>query len=167
MSELSPVYDGKINHGGIFDFKELYKFMFDWFKDYQYLLHEKKYSEKVKADGKELEIEWLCFRKISDYFRFRIRMVARFLRMVSVEVQQEGVTIKRDKSDMEIKFYTWLERDYENRWEQNPVTKFLRGLYDKYIIRSRIDFYEDKLKDEIDEMMTQTKSFLALSATRT
>jgi hypothetical protein len=164
MPELSPVYDGKIAHLGIFDFKELYRFMFEWFKEYQYILNEKKYSEKIKADGKEIEIEWLCLRKISDYFRFRIKIVTRVVRMVTVEVQQDGVKVNRDKGDMEIKFWSWIERDYENKWEQNSVTKFLRGVYDKYIIRSRIEFYEEKLKEEVDEVMSQTKSFLVLSA---
>jgi hypothetical protein len=102
-------------------------------------------------------------RKISDYFRFRIRMITRVIRMVSVEVQEEGVKTTKDKGEIEIKFEAYLEKDYENRWEENAIFKFLRGMYDKYIIKSRIEFYEDKLKDETDEYINQIKAFLVLA----
>ena len=129
-----------------------------------YDINEKSYKENIGPGGaKEIEIQWIAMRKISDYFRFRIRMVARFTQMVTVEIQREGVNVKRDKADMEIKFWCWLERDYENKWEQNPVTKFLRGVYDKYIVRSRIDFYEGKLVGEVNDFIDQMKSYLALS----
>lgn len=163
MAELGPVFAGRVFHTGIFDFKELYKFLYEWLKDYQYLIIEKKYSEKIKSDGKEIEIEWMNLRKISDYFRFRIKMVTRVTKMVSVEVQEEGMKTTKDKGEIEIKFETWLEKDYENRWEENAIFKFLRGMYDKYIIKSRIEFYEDKLKDETDEYINQIKSFLVLA----
>lgn len=163
MSELSPVYGGKVVHAGIFDFRELYRFMYEWFRDYQFFLMEKKYSEKIKPEGKEVEFEWNCFRKISDYFRFKINITTRIIKMVSVEIQEGGVKATRDKAEIEIKFNSWLEKDYDNKWEQNPVTKFLRGFYDRYIIRSRTEYYEDKLKSEIDEAMSQFKSFLALA----
>jgi len=163
MAELEPVFAGRVVHTGIFDFKELYKFLYEWLKDYQYLIIEKKYSEKIKSDGKEIEVEWMNLRKISDYFRFRIRMITRVIRMVSVEVQEEGVKTTKDKGEIEIKFEAYLEKDYENRWEENAIFKFLRGMYDKYIIKSRIEFYEDKLKDETDEYINQIKAFLVLA----
>jgi hypothetical protein len=163
MSELSPVYGGKVVHSGIFEFKELYRFMYEWFRDYQYLLLEKKYSEKIKADGKDVEIEWVCFRKISDYFRFKIAITLRIIKLVSVEVQEGGLKVNRDKGEVEIKFASWLEKDWDSKWEQNPISKFLRGVYDRYIIRSRTEHYEDKLKSELDEAMAQFKSFLSLT----
>lgn len=162
MVELSPVYDGKLAHGGIFDFRELYRFMYEWFRDYQYFLIEKKYSEKIKAEGKEVEFEWLCLRKISEDFRFRIKIVTRIIKMIQVDVQEGGIKTTRDKGEIEIKFNSFLERDYQNKWDQSPITKFLRSFFERYIIRDRIEFYEDKLKSELDESMSQIKSFLAL-----
>ena len=71
-----------------------------------------------------------------------------------------------NKALAEIKAAGYLEKDYENRWERNPLAKFLRGAYDKYIIRSRIEQYEDKVAAEVDEAMAQIKAFLALEARR-
>jgi len=162
MAELSPVYDGKIVHAGIFDFKEMYRFMYEWFRDFSYLILEKKYSEKIKADGKEVEYEWLCLRKISEDYRFRIKIVTRIIKMVTVEVQEGGVKFNRDKGEIEIKFWSYIERDWQNRWDQHPITKFLRGFYERYMLRGRMEFFEDKIKAEIDESMSQIKSFLSL-----
>ena len=162
MAELSPVYDGKIVHAGIFDFKEMYRFMYEWFRDFSYLILEKKYSEKIKADGKEVEYEWLCLRKISEDYRFRIKIVTRIIKMVTVEVQEGGVKFNRDKGEIEVKFWSYIERDWQNRWDQHPITKFLRGFYERYMLRGRMEFFEDKIKAEIDESMSQIKSFLSL-----
>jgi hypothetical protein len=162
MVELSPVYDGKLIHAGIFDFREFYRFMYEWFREFNYLLLEKKYSEKIKPEGKEVEFEWLCLRKISEDYRFRIRIVTRIIRMVTVEVQEGGVKINRDKGEIEVKFWSFIERDWQNRWDQHPITKFLRGFYERYMLRGRMEYFEDKVKEEVDESMSQIKAFLAL-----
>lgn len=166
MAELSPVYAGKIVHAGIFDFKDVYRFLYEWLTSYEYTVIEKKYSEKVKAEGKDIGIEWLCLRKISDYFRFRIKVSIKVIGMVSVEVMRASVKTTRDKGEIEIKIGSYLERDYEHKWEVNPFFKFLRGLYDRYIIVSRIEHYEDTLAAEIDEIIAQSKAYLALEGKR-
>jgi hypothetical protein len=38
----------------------------------------------------------------------------------------------------------------------------LRGVYDKYIVRARVEDYERKLFGEADEFLAQMKAFLAL-----
>ena len=162
MVEVSPVFDGKVVHAGIFEFREMYRFLYEWFRQFEYLVQEKKYSEKIKADGKEVDIEWICLRKISEDYRFRMRVLIRIIKLVTVEVQEGGVSVKRDKGDIEVKFYSYIERDWQNRWDQHPITKFLRGFYERYMLRGRMEFFEDKLKDEVDETMSQLKAFLAL-----
>jgi len=166
MVETSLVFEGKAVYNGIFDFKEVYKFMYDWIASYQYSIFETKYSEKVKAEGKELEVIWLCLRKLSDYFRYKFTVTTRVFYMTSVEVMKDGIKVKRDKGELEIKIKAFLERDYEHRWETNPLLKFFRGLYDKYVIRSRIELYEDQMRDEINEYLAQTKAYLALEGRR-
>lgn len=163
MVEKDKIFDGKIQHTGIFDFRELYRFTYTWLVDEGYLLTEKKYNEKITPGGKEIEIEWEGRKKISDYFRFIIKANWRLVGMVSVEVEENGKKLKMDKAILEIKVTAILEKDYEHRWENNPFTKFLRGLYDRYIIRGRIDQYEGKIFGEADEFIAQIKSFLAIA----
>ena len=84
------------------------------------------------------------------------------LGMKSIEVQKEGKKVKMDTGTIEIKFKAILQKDYEGRWENRAIWKFLRGVYEKYIIRSRIDDYEIRLFQQIEEYLSQAKAFLAL-----
>ncbi len=164
MVEKDLIYKGKIKQGGIFHFKDFYAFAYDWIISEDYDLTEKKYSEKVTGDAKQIEIIWEAYKKVSDYFRFVLKMRWLILGMKDVEVQREGKKVKMNSGSIEITFQAILEKDYESRWEDKPVWKFLRGVYDRYIIRSRIDKYEDKVVGELLNLIDQTKAFLALEA---
>jgi len=162
MVEKDKVWSGKLKHTGIVDFKELYNFCYTWLTDEDYFVIEKNYNEKITPQGKEVEIQWVAFRKISDYFRFELKFTWRVI-LTPIEVEKNGKKIKADKAYIEIKIDGVLQKDYEHRWENNSFLKFLRGLYDRYIIRGRIEDYETKLYDEIEEFRRQVKSFLALT----
>jgi hypothetical protein len=166
MPDSTKIWNGKIVHAGIFDFKENYRFMYEWLRSHDYLVLEKKYTEKVRPDGgKFLEIRWTAYKIISKYFRFKMQLILKAPYMSSAEVQEGSIKVKRDKGEIEIRFDpgVFLETDYENHWGKNKFVKFLRDIYDKYIIRSRIEAYEDMLKDESDEFANQIKAFLVLS----
>lgn len=162
MSEKDIVFDGKVKQKGIFDYKEMYIFAYSWLTDKGYSLVEKNYTEKVNPDGKEVEIEWDASRRISDYFKFILKVNWRILGMTDVEVEKNGAKVKINKGYLEIKVKAVLEKDYEHRWENSPFLKFMRGLYDRYIIKGRIEGYEGKIYGDADEFLAQIKSFLAL-----
>lgn len=162
MAEKDRIYKGKVKQRGLFDFKDLYSFMFDYLMDENYDVFERKYVEKVKGDSKDVEIEWEAMKEISDYFRFVIKAYWIILGMKTVEVQKEGKKIKMDSGVVEIKFTAELVKDYENRWENAPFWKFLRGIYDRYIVRTRIEQYEERLLEEVNEYVAQAKSLLAI-----
>jgi len=162
MAEKDKVFSTKLKYTGIWDFKQVYRFVYDWLSDNGYTLKETNYSEKIKPDGKEIELKWEAKRKISDYFQFLIKADWLILGMTETEVQKEGVKMKMNKGYLEIKFSAILVKDYEHRWENTALIKFLRGVYDRYIIKGRIDGYKDKLMAEIDELIAQTKAFLAI-----
>jgi len=162
MSELDKIYQGKTKYLGIFDFKEFYRFCYDWLVDHEYLVEERTYSEKIKPTGKEIGIDWICRRKISDYFRFVLKIHWLVLAMTNVEVTKEGKKLTLNKGQPEIGVVGYLEKDYEHRWEATALSKFMRGLYDRYIIKGRIEKYEEKIIEEVDEFIAQAKSFLAL-----
>lgn len=162
MVEKDQVFEGKVKHKGIFDYKELYRFCYSWLIDKEYLVKEKEYTEKIHPTGKEVVIEWEATRKISDYFRFFFKIKWRIMNMKDAEVEIEGVKATLNKGEPEIKLTAILEKDYEHRWENSGFLKFLRGLYDKYLIRGRIDDYESRIFTEGDEFLAQVKAFLAL-----
>lgn len=166
MSEQDRIAEAKINHDGIFDYKEVYRFMYTWLTDYQYFVEERVYTEKAKPEGKEVEIHWIARRKISDYFRFILKVDWNIFGMTSVEVVKDNIKVKANKGRIEIKVTAFLEKDYEHRWENTAFAKFLRTMYDKFLIRNRIEDYEDKIALELDEIVSQTKAFLALEGVK-
>lgn len=162
MVEKDEIFSGKVKQKGVFDFKELYRFAYTWIVDKGYFLSEKTYSEKVGAEGKEIEIEWEAKRKISDYFRFVLKVKWRIIGMKDADAERDGVKVTINKGLPEIEVKGVLEKDYSGKWEGSPFFKFLRGMYDRYLIRSRIESYEDKLFGDADEFLAQVKAFLSL-----
>ncbi|MBS3079056.1 hypothetical protein J4218_02970 [Candidatus Pacearchaeota archaeon] len=164
MSEKDKVYQGKVKQSGIFSFKDLYAFLYSWLKEEGYDIVEKSYSEKISGDSKQIEITWEAAKEVSDYFKFQIKVEWQILGMKSVDVQKEDKKIKMDSGSLEVKFKGVLLKDYEDRWENQPFWKFMRGIYDRYVIKSRIDEYQIKLIEEVEDMVSQCKSFLAIEA---
>lgn len=164
MAEQDVQFKGKIKQAGIFNFKDFYSFAYDWLREEDYDVIEKTYSEKVIGDSKDLQIIWECQRKISDYFKFLIKMTWSIWGLKKIKVKKEGKETTMDTGLIEIKFQAILIKDYENRWENHPFWKFLKGMYDRYIIRARIEEYEDKLLAEVNELIVECKSFLAIEA---
>jgi len=162
MSEKDTIFKSKVRQRGLFDFKDTYEFAYNWLMNENYDLFERKYTEKVKGESKDVEVKWEAMKEISDYFRFVIEVQWVILGMKSVEVQQEGKKIKIDSGVVDIRFKASLVKDYESRWENHPFWKFLRGFYDRYIIRSRVEQYEERLLGEINEYIAEIKGLLAI-----
>jgi len=162
MPEQDTQYKGKIKQAGIFDFKDIYRFVYDWLNDEGYDVVEKTYSEKVAGDSKDIDVEWVAEKKVSDYFKYIIELDWKILGMKSVEVQRDNQKVKTNSGIIEIKFEAILVKDYEARWEHQAIWKFLRGIYDRYIIRSRIEQYEYKVIEELEDLITQCKAYLSI-----
>ena len=164
MPERDILFRTKVKHKGIFDFSETYRILHEWLIDQGYDVEETKYKEVVGSGGaRELEIEWAAYRKVSDYFKFELKTRIVVYGMTSVDVEIDGVKQRMNKGQFELEVKSTLIKDYEMRWEGVPFFKFLRGVYDRYVIKDRSLQYEDKLITEMDEFVSQAKSFLALT----
>jgi len=166
MSEKDTIFKGKIKQRGLYDFKDFYEFLYDYLMDENYDVFERKYVEKVSGDSKDVEIKWECMKEISDYFRFVIVLDWLVLGMKKVKIKREDKEITMDTGLLEVKFKAQLVKDYENRWENHPVWKFLRGIYDRYIIRTRIEDYQERILEEVNEAIAEAKALLAIETKR-
>ena len=153
----------KVRQQAVFDMAELYKVMFRWFSQHNYDFQEKQYMQRQSPDGsRHLEIGWQTARKISDYIKFHIDIKFLVLGLSSVDVDINSMKRKTNKGDVEMRFDAWLELDYEGKWEGNPVTKFVRDIYNKLVIKSRIEDYQAELHEELYELIGEIKSYLNL-----
>lgn len=163
MSEKEEIFSSKIKYDGILSFKDFYKFCYDWLKEEEgYDVIEDKYKEKLSGNEKGIEIEWTATKKITDYFKFQIKVKFKIDRLKDVEINNEGIKIKTNQGGVETGVKGTLIRDYEGKFEKNSFQKFLRGIYEKWVIAARVEQFEDKLVGNCDEFLNQAKAYLDL-----
>lgn len=162
MAQKKQVYKEKLKQTGYWKYKDIYDALFHWLKDHNYKVFEELYNEKLLSNGKEVIIKWRAEKKITDYFKFQHILDWHILGMKDAEIEVDGKKISTQKGEVEIIFKANLIKDYEKRWEGNPFSKFIRGVYEKYVIRETVEEYEDDIEDEAKEMISEFKAFLKI-----
>ena len=162
MAQKNEVFKQVVKKKGFWNYTELYIFCFDWLKRENYHIVENEYIEKMTDFGKEIMLDWTASRKVTDYYKNVINVRWHILGMNSAEVERDGKKEKTNKGEVKITISADLVKDYEARWEDKPLWKFLRGVYDKYIIRTTTEEYEHRLEEKATEYAGDVKGFLEL-----
>jgi hypothetical protein len=163
MAEKDKIFSSKVKYEGLMDFKEFYKFCYQWLTEESQLdLVENKYAEKISGDSKNIKVEWGGSRKVTDYFKFQVDVKFEVLNLSNVEITQDGKKLKMNKGSVEVSIKGTLVRDYEGKFEHTSTQKFMRAIYEKWVIYSRIKEYEGKLMADCNEFLSQAKAFLDL-----
>lgn len=167
MAEKDQIFSSKVKYNGILSFKDFYKFCYDWLTEETALdVAEEKYVEKLKGASKDIDIIWIGTRKVTDYFKFHIKVKFQVLGLTNVETTKNGAKLKADEGSVEVKVTGTLIRDYEGKFETTTHKKFLRSVYEKWVIASRIEQFEEKLISNCDEFLSQAKAYLDLEGKR-
>jgi len=161
-TQKKEVYKQKVKQKGYLNYIDVYNLAYDWLKDHNYKLKEKLYTEKLQPNGKEIILNWEAYKKVTDYFKNVIQIKWHILGMKDAEIEINGKKVATNKGEVGMEFKAELHKDYEKRWEDKPIWKFLRSLYEKYIIRTTVDQYEDDVEDDAKEMIKDVKAFLQL-----
>ncbi len=160
---MQEIFSSEIKHDGFFSFKDFYKFCYDWLtEEFGLSLTEKKYAEKLKGDSKEIEVEWEGTKKVTDYFKWEVSVKFRVLDLKDVELVEGKTKIRTNKGSIKVKVSGTLIRDWQGQFEKSSFRKFLRSIYDKWVIPSRVEEMEDKLADKCDDFLNQAKAWLDL-----
>jgi hypothetical protein len=167
MAEKETVFSSEVKYNGIFSFKDFYKFCYDWLTEEVGLdVSENIYEEKLSGDSKDIKIEWAGESKLTDYFRFDAKVDIVVRNLTGVEINQGGRKVKTNKGDVKVKIKGILVRDYEGKFEATAFNKFLRSIYEKWVITSRVSQFEDKIVGSCDDFLGQTKAYLDLEGKR-
>ena len=162
----TKVFEQKVKHKGFFSYSDFYAFCYNWWKDKNYKVAEEEYTEKVSSFGKEVLIKWVASKKESDYFKFASTIKWHILGLQDAEVERDGKSEKTNKGEVKIAIKSEVESDYAEEWSVNPFWKFLRGIYDKYIVKTTADTFEKKLKEDSEDFVEEMKAFLTLEGRR-
>ncbi|MEK6841747.1 MAG: hypothetical protein AABX91_01185 [Nanoarchaeota archaeon] len=163
MPEKETVFSSKIAYGGVFSFKELYKFCYEWLKEETGLdISENKYEEKIVGESKNIVVEWKGEKKVTDYFKFEVEVKFTIDGLTNVEINQGGAKVNTNKGKATITVKGNLVRDYDGKFEGTAFKKYLRESYEKWVIPARVEEYSDKLSKSCDEFLSQAKAYLDL-----
>ena len=163
MPEKEQIFKGSIKYVGVFSFKDFYKFCYDWLTEETGLdVVEDKYAEKLAGDSKEIDVVWIGTKKITDYFKFYAKVKFEIRNLKEVEVVRGSNKIKMNNGSVKIVATGTLIRDYEGKFERGPTRKFLRSVYEKWVIPSRVEQMEDKIIEALNKFLEQGKAYLDL-----
>lgn len=166
MAEKSEVVKETVKFKGFFSYSDLYNFCHSWLKDEMYRISEDEYMEKVSGSSKEIKISWKATKKVTDYYKNIIELKWHILGLSDAEVEENGKKIKTQKGDLKLVFESNIERDYEENWDKKPFWKMMRGIYDKYIMRTTLDEYESRLQSKTFSFIEDVKAFLNIEGKR-
>jgi len=135
-----------------------------WFRDKFYDKFEKRNEEFANPDGsKQIEIEFVPWKKYTDYYKSMIKMEMIVKNLREVEVEIEGKKKKMNKGRIEFKMTGYLVVDYESKWNK-ALQYFLRDIFDKFINRRITKKYHDMLIDDCNDLYNTLTSYLNMHA---
>ncbi len=147
-----------IKKKGIFSLGDVLNIGTNWFGLHKYYFTEKEHTEKNKPEGHEIWVEWNAYRKIDGYFKFHINILFLIYRYNPVEMDEEGLIIKKGHGQLEITIRGVLMKDYRGRFEKfGNFGEFLRIMYERYLIKKRYDEIRGKLQDEVLKLHNELK----------
>ncbi|MBU2634613.1 MAG: hypothetical protein KJ674_05215 [Nanoarchaeota archaeon] len=153
MAEIDYVIpEITITKEGIIDLQELYSLLKKHLIERKYDLEEKKHDVKEGS----FEIKWASFKKVDDYTKFNIDLGINGSNIKEIKLKK----VKAFSGNFKIKFESYLGKDYEDSFENNPILKFFRTLYDNFILRDKFNQYNKELKDETYAIYNEVKAYL-------
>lgn len=153
----------KIKYNGIFDFSDLYRKMKFWLEWNGYGPEkglERTYTERIKPNGKQIEIKWVAENDVSEYVSSFIEITFFIIGLESVEIEKEGKKIKTKKGDIEIRITGYVVLNKDDVMGED--TSFKNKIYKKFILKRNIDGYKIDAYDDLYGIHDEIKSYLNL-----
>ena len=161
MAEIKTLIDGRsLSYEGVFNLKDLYKIIDSWFKDRGYDKQEIKNWEDVSENEKQIVIEIIPYKKVSDYARIDIRLFMIFSKIAEIEVEKDNLKFKMNKGRAEFYFDAYVVTDYENKWESKPIFFFIKNVFDKWVYRAYTSNFDSEAIRDATEIENEIRSYL-------
>ncbi len=163
--EDSIISDSKIKYKGNFDLKLLYKKLREWLLREEYSDPcsdggEKKYAERVKPGGKQVEIVWNTSKgEEGGYFSLQIKIEFFINNLNEIDADRNGRKIKLDSGEAEVKFSSILVRNADKKWNEKSL---MFKIYERYIIRDKIEHFKIELYKDTNKLIDEVKNFFNL-----
>ncbi len=163
MAERLTLKTEHINYTGLFEVKEVIAIIRQWAADTGYWVIDSQQNESIRPEGKYITLDWLIFKKFTDYAKSVFKLNFQFQGIKDVVVERDGKKVKLQEGKIIMDFEIILETDYEGRWESKPVYYVLRTIFEKYVYSPFISRFESSAKSDFDGLKNAIKSYLNIS----
>ena len=166
MAEKQRFITKFLSYEGLFDYKEFFRVMDVWYRDKFYDKHERRNEQITNPDGsKQIELEFLPWKKVTDYYRLSMKIEMSVTKMKDVEVDIDGKKRVLQHGLINMKFTGYLSVDYERKWN-TAFQYFLRDIFDKYINRAITQKYEIMLVGHVNDLYNTMQAYLNMQQYR-
>lgn len=156
---ISSIPPESIKSKSVFNLGDLYKFVYKWFELNSYETKELEYYHGDEQGGNHIEVRLEATKELDSYIKRKIKVSFLVLGMTKVEVEHEGMKLKTNKGGVEVQIEALLELG-SDKWEEK--LGFLRKIYDKFIIASRLKAQRSAVGTEAYGLGNEIKAFLKL-----
>lgn len=161
MAEKRVIVDGlTVEYEGLFRLNELYLAMEQWLKEKGYDRDETKNYEQVLKTGRDIMIELMPWKTITDYSKIQMWIKISVKEMKDVVVQKDGLDVPMNQGKVTVVFDGYLITDIAGRWEGKPIFYFLRMVFDRWIYRTNTDKWAGAVGEEVDQLYKVVKGHL-------
>ncbi len=159
MGKTEEIYpSGKYKWKGTVDLKLFYKSLWGWLEDGGYGVVEKKYGERVKPFGKQIEFVWVATKKEGKYFKKQIDLDFFAIGVQDADVERDGKQLKLQKCELEVGFKAEITLNASDEWHDG----FVHTVYKDHILKDKIDEEKIGLYDNVHDLVSEMKTFLEL-----
>jgi hypothetical protein len=117
-----------------FSQKDVYNYLMRWYRDRNYDVDEKNYTEKILANGKKLYyFKWIVEKRIDDFTKCKMELYyTAEAENVQVETS-DGKKKTMQQGEIAIKLGSYLDIDTEDEWSLNKRTPWMTLMREIYI----------------------------------
>ena len=161
---MAKIMSTAIKDKGIFDMSELYILIKEWlswegFGDEKQTFQEEAYVERIKGDSKQIEIKWRAEKFLGPYISHVINITFNIVGMQDIEIEIDGKKIGTNKLDLALRIDAEIITDRQEKFKKK---KFLKKLYENYIIKERISASKGLLNSKAYTLADEIKGYLEL-----
>jgi hypothetical protein len=159
----SPVAGEQLNYEGLFSMRELFRIIDKYYRskafDKKIIFDEEYHTEK----GKYVHVKAEYYKKTDSYVRLQTRLWIYGNELVPVEKDVDGVKISTEQGKLSITFDGFIQTDYFGLTrDQTPMGFLIRVLYEQYLARPKIAYWENVVRHVVNELKTDVSGYLNL-----
>ncbi len=134
MGEIDIVSKGVgVKFEGVFSLRGVYRITDEYFAQFGYDKSEPKSVEAVKKSGKMVNIVLEYSRRLNDYVKAIHKVIIVADNLTDVDIKKGDARHRMNKGKLSVEVDTFLESDYETRWEGKPIYYVARIIWQRYV----------------------------------